>query len=239
MQSEGLPADAATFVSMLKACGGLGALHKGMQIHDEVSRRPCLEKDMSLQTAVIYMYAKCGMLDRAREVLESLPFRDIVCWAALISGYADQRQGHKAIDCFGRMQSEGVSLDKVTFLCILSACSRSGLHAEAEDVLRDMVSHYGLPPMKEHLTCMIASLGHGGEFEKTISMIELMPCSHHLGIWIALLGMCRRWGNAELGRLAFDRAIQIKHSCGTAYILMADILTSSGSGEDARKIEAA
>ena len=41
-----------------------------------------------LSTAVIDMYAKCGMIRRARQVFDGLLTRDIISWNVLIRGYA-------------------------------------------------------------------------------------------------------------------------------------------------------
>ena len=195
-----------------------------------------LEMDILLQTALIDMYVKCGRLDQAHEVLEKLPIRDVVAWSALITGYADQKQGYKAIICFERMQNEGLFLDEVTFLCVLTACGRSGLLSEAEVVFANMIRKYGIVPMKEHLTCMIMTIGCPGDFDKAMLVIESMPYSHHSAVWIALLGACKKWGNLELGMLAFNRAIQLEHTCATTYVLMGDIFTSSGMQENALNI---
>ena len=41
------------------------------------------------------MYARCGMLKKARKVLEELHLRDVIAWSTLIAGYAQQGQGHE------------------------------------------------------------------------------------------------------------------------------------------------
>ena len=43
MQNEGLSPDAITFFCTLKACGGMGAIDNGKQIHDEVVKRKLLD----------------------------------------------------------------------------------------------------------------------------------------------------------------------------------------------------
>ena len=85
----------------------MGAIDKGKQIHDEVVKRKLLEKDVVLGTALVDMYARCGMLEKARKVLEELHLRDVIAWSALIAGYAQQGQGHEALKCLKHMESEG------------------------------------------------------------------------------------------------------------------------------------
>ena len=72
-------------------------------------------------------YARCGMFEKAREALEELHLRDVIAWSALIAGHAQQGQGHEALKGLKHMESEGLSLDNITLLCVLSVCAHSGL----------------------------------------------------------------------------------------------------------------
>ena len=111
MQShEGLSPDVVTFTCILKACGKVGAISKGEEIHVEIVKKRFLEKDVVLGNALVDMYAKCGILVKAKQVLEDLPIRDIVSWNALIAGYVQQGQGQEALNCLEHMQSEGLYL---------------------------------------------------------------------------------------------------------------------------------
>ncbi|MCO5552440.1 hypothetical protein L7F22_005951 [Adiantum nelumboides] len=68
------------------------------------------------------MYARCGALQKSQKVLEEVDVRDAVSWSALIAGYAQQGQWQEALGYFHRMLSEGISLDAITYECILKAC---------------------------------------------------------------------------------------------------------------------
>lgn len=59
MQGEGLSPDAVTFVRILKACGIIGAVRKGEEIHKEVDRQELMGKNDVLRNALVDMYAKC------------------------------------------------------------------------------------------------------------------------------------------------------------------------------------
>ena len=122
MRDEGISPNASIFICILKLSGATGDIDKGRQIHNEVASRGLLEKNIVLGNALVYMYAKCGMLAKAKQVLIELPARNIVTWSSLIAGYAQQGQGHEALECFTRMQREGISPNEVTLVCILKAC---------------------------------------------------------------------------------------------------------------------
>eukprot|EP00250_Pteridium_aquilinum_P022500 c25392_g4_i4 orf=1-273(+) len=80
------------------------------------------------------MYAKCGSLSKAQDVLEKLPSRDVVSWSALIAGYAQRGQGEHALNCYERMQREGILPDAVTYACILKACGSIGAAEKGEEI---------------------------------------------------------------------------------------------------------
>ena len=122
IQNDGIAPNTVTFICSLKACSNIGALDKGKQIHEEVVCRGLNDKDVLLGTALIDMYAKCGVPAKAQEVLEELPTRNVISWNALLAGYVQQGQCYEVLYGFEHMQSEGLSPDAVTFMCILKAC---------------------------------------------------------------------------------------------------------------------
>eukprot|EP00250_Pteridium_aquilinum_P005514 c15596_g4_i1 orf=2-322(-) len=67
------------------------------------------------------MYAKCGLLAKAKQVFQELPVRDVVIWNALITGLANNGHDKEALEVIEQMQSEGVSRNAVTFICGLKA----------------------------------------------------------------------------------------------------------------------
>ena len=237
MQIEGLLPDSVTFMCILKACGSIGAVDKGIKIHNEIVNMGLIEKDIVLGNALVDMYAKCGVLGKAQEVIDQLPIRDIVSWNALISGYAQQGKGRAALNCFEWMQSEGLFPNEVTFLCILSACSHSGLLDEAEMLFRNMDRNYGVSPNIEHQTCMMVSFACEGRFDEAMSIIQVMPSFGSSDAWLALLGACRKWANVVLGELAFNQTIRLDYTCASAYVLMASIFAAAGLQEDAKRVE--
>jgi pentatricopeptide repeat protein len=238
MKHDGFLPNVVTFIHVLQACGHSGAVEKGEEIHDEIVARGLLQKDILLGTAVVHMYAKCGSYAKARQVVEELQFRDVVAWSTLIAAYAQRGQGQEALECFGRMLSEGLPPDDVALLSVLTACNRSGRFDEAQTLLQNMNHKYGIAPSLEHQTCMVLGLGSAGHFDEAFSVIRIMPSCEHVGIWLAVLSWCKKCANAKLGKLAFDQVMQLDPSCASAYVLVAEIFTASGMQQDASKTEA-
>ena len=126
MQDEGISPNAVTFICILKACGSTASLHIGEEIHAEVKKQGLLGKDVVLATALIDMYAKCGVLRKSQQIFDKLRVRNVICWNSLISGYVEHEHVVQAYKCFRQMGEEGIFPDAVTFICILKACSRTG-----------------------------------------------------------------------------------------------------------------
>lgn len=167
MQDAGILPNAVTFSSILRACDSIG---KGREIHAEVERHGLLERDVVVGNSLVGMYAKLGSLGMAQEIFNKLPLPNIVAWTSLISGYVDNGESDEAIECFKKMQSEGIIPNAVTFVCCLKACSCTGaidrgrdIHFELErrgllemdpivgSALLDMYARCGLPRIAQEV----------------------------------------------------------------------------------------
>jgi pentatricopeptide repeat protein len=232
MRSEGILADAITFISVLMACGSKGAIHKGSHIHQEIVIKELLGKDTLLDNALLDMYSTSGSLMEAEQALDRLHVRDIVSWNVLIAGYAQQALGEEAMNCFGRLRIEGLLPDAVTLVSLLTACSHSGLVDEGEVYFMEMTEIYGITPIADHYACMVDLYGRAGNFEKVMVIIIKMPFSETPALWDILLGACRKWGNGKLGRLAFEQAVELDDLHVSRYIVMAHIQTVASMIDD-------
>lgn len=131
--NEGNPDVAISFIGSLRACTKTKDLRRGTQVHDDIVKRGLLSNNSYIRSALVNMYAKCGALKKAREVFDAIETRDVVLWNALISGYAQHRQGEEALKCFEEMQRDGFSPDNITFTCILKACGSMGASEKGRD----------------------------------------------------------------------------------------------------------
>ena len=111
---------------LLKVCAKKKDVNKGRSLHEDILKRGLLSKSPYLASALISMYAKCGLLSKAAQVLEELPIRNLACWNALIGGYVQQGQGYEALNCFEQMRCSGFRPDASTFVCILKSCAKTG-----------------------------------------------------------------------------------------------------------------
>ncbi|KAI5072917.1 hypothetical protein GOP47_0013023 [Adiantum capillus-veneris] len=123
MQLESITPSAITFTCSLKACASSRFLEKGKELHTQINEGQLLYKDIIVGNALVDMYAKCGSLSMAKQVLEQLSARDVFTWTALLAGYAEYGHGEEALECLVRMQAEGIKPNVITFVCSAKACA--------------------------------------------------------------------------------------------------------------------
>ena len=238
MQKEGFVPDSITYTCALKACASIVAFDRGKEIHNEIHNMGLLEKSNVISSALVDMYTKCNNLSKAQQVLEELPFQEIASWNILIEGYVKNGKSYEALNLYRKIQRENIMTpNAITFLSVLCACCHLGCWEEAEMHFREMTSKYGVAPELEHHSCMVVVYGLAGHLNKAMSVIEAMPCRDYPTVWLALLAACRKWGDVNIGRMAFHEVIRLDSSCASAYSLMADLFTANGMLSNTLKVE--
>ncbi|XP_073019807.1 pentatricopeptide repeat-containing protein At1g26900, mitochondrial [Primulina eburnea] len=221
MEQSRLKPNSSTLVSLLSACSASGALALGQYIHDYVEELQ-LKLDVVLGTALIDMYAKSGLLEKATDVFDKMENKDVKTWTAMISGLGVHGQAKRADLLFQRMEEQFVP-NEVTFLAVLNCCSHGGLVMEGISYFRRMVTVYGLNPKTEHYGCLIDLLGRAGLLEEAYDLMKELTLERDATAWRALLGACRVYGKVDLvGRVKRE----LDNNCDEH---PADLLSVSGT----------
>lgn len=227
-----------TFLCILQACGYTGSLNLCRQIHRSIvlSGR---NDNVLLSSTLIHTYGRCASMVDAQVVFDGLVQPSLVSWTALIAGHARQGNGLESLRWFEKMRLTGITPDAVTFLCILSACSHAGLVDVGVEYFESMTRDYGVDPGVEHYASMIDMLGRAGYFQCVEDLLSSMPMQPDLAVWLCLLGACRKHGKVELGKRAFDCAIQLQPNHAAAYLLMWHLYVHAGMPDAAKEIDEA
>ncbi|KAJ6767475.1 hypothetical protein OIU74_021365 [Salix koriyanagi] len=202
MRKAGVGLDRVVLLAALTACAELGDLRMGMWIHSYIRETfdgSSQRVFVSLNNALIHMYASCGMIDEAYEVFRWMPERSAVSWTSLIAAFAKQGYAHAVLEIFRSMQGTSEARpDDITFIWVLCACSHAGLVDEGRQFFEDMIRRWGIKPRIEHYGCMVDLLSRAGFLDEARELIETMPIKPNNAVWGALLGGCRFYRNAEL-----------------------------------------
>lgn len=225
MQLQGIKPNHGGIVGALSACAFLGALDQGRWIHAYIDRNK-LELDIVLGTALIDMYAKCGCMEAARRVFDDMPRRDVYSFTSLISGLANHGQSVDTFNLLTRMQKDGVEPNEVTFICILSMCSRLGLVEEGLKLFESMRHVYRIEPGVEHYGCLVDLLGRAGMLEQAKKLVREMPKEPDSYVLGALLNACRIHGEVELGEEMVNGLVKKSLDHGGVHVLLSNIFAS-------------
>jgi hypothetical protein len=77
-------------------------IYEGREIHCEIAMEG-YETDRFIGSILVDLYAKCGFLEEAQDVFDTLLSRDVVVWTALIAGWICRAfsSGNKHISALG------------------------------------------------------------------------------------------------------------------------------------------
>ncbi|KAK7317513.1 hypothetical protein RJT34_01816 [Clitoria ternatea] len=222
MQMAGVKINEVSMVLVLTACTHLGALDQGRWAHAYVERYK-LRMTVTLGTALIDMYAKCGSIDKAMEVFWGMKEKNVYTWSSAIGGLAMNGLGEESLDLFNSMKQDGVKPNEVTFISVLKGCSVVGLVEEGRKHFHSMRTLYGIDPQLEHYGLMVDMYGRAARLEEALIFINSMPIKPHVGAWSALLHACRMHKNKELGELALEKIVELEDKNDGAYVLLSNI----------------
>lgn len=220
MQNEGISPDACTFACCLKACGSIGAAGKGEEVHVEIRRAGLGNGDLVLGSALVDMYVKCGLLDKAHMVFDTLPVRDQMLWTSLVKGYSQHGDVENVLYIFERMRGDGHEPQSVVFVSVINACTHAGLVEKGRVCYETMQKDFGIKPTLQHHACMVDLYSRAGRLEEAIEMLNSSPCHPNMVMLSTILGACRKRNNLEVGIQAFQQALGLGKQETSAYIGM-------------------
>eukprot|EP01018_Ginkgo_biloba_P040022 Gb_26861 [translate_table: standard] len=235
MQRTGMNSDQFTFASILTACANLATAEQGKQVHALIIKSE-LNLHFVLASALVDMYAKCGIIEEARHVFDKMSERDVVLWTVMIAGYGKYGHVKEVFQLLKQMQEADMKPNHITFLAILSACSHAGLVEEAWHYFGSMTHDYCFTPRVEHYTCMVDLLGRAGHLVEAYDFINKMPIEPDPAIWGALLSACRIHANIELGILAAEKLFELDPDSSGNYVVLSNMYAASSRWEDVSKV---
>ncbi|KAK9270075.1 hypothetical protein L1049_025649 [Liquidambar formosana] len=238
MLREGVKPDWITFATSISACADSTVLKLGNQIMAQAEKQGC-GSNVSVANSVVTLYSRCGRIEEARKVFDSIVMKDLISWNAMMSGYAQNGQGRNAIEIFENMINMGCAPDHISYISVLSGCSHSGLVPEGEHYFNSMTKDHGIHPTSKHYVCMVDLLGRAGLLDQAKNLIDRMPLEPDAAIWGALLGACRIHGNTKLAEISANNLLDLDVEDSGSYILIANLYSDSGKLEgvaDVRKL---
>jgi pentatricopeptide repeat protein len=161
MVDEGIYPNSVIMTIVIPVIGEVCNRRLGKEVHAYVVKTKSYSEKVPIQSALIDMYCKCGDLNSARSVFYSSPDRNVVCWTALMSGYASVGRLEQALRSIIWMQQEGFRPDVVTVATVLPICAQLRALEQGKQIHAYALKHWFFPnvSLSSSLTVMYSKCG--------------------------------------------------------------------------------
>ncbi|XVF60609.1 hypothetical protein PTKIN_Ptkin08bG0061700 [Pterospermum kingtungense] len=234
MKRERLFHDSVTLISLLQAFSQLGHLTLAKEVHCHLYRA-LMDRETLVLNSLITTYAKLGKLNMARNLFDCAARGCLTSWNTMIAAYGMHGNCIEVLRLFGRMKTEMIKPDEMTFTSILTACSHSGLVEEGLQVFNCMREEYGLILCEKHYTCVVDLLSRAGRLEEAYGLLKLLPARQSASAMAALLAACRLHGNTELGEVIGNCLLDLEPENPSVYNSVSNLYAESGKWDEAAR----
>ncbi|KAK9072163.1 hypothetical protein SSX86_008595 [Deinandra increscens subsp. villosa] len=126
MRRIGIQPDGFTVVGLLSGFTSSKLLETCQGVHGYCLRNG-FDSNAHISSVLVSMYSRCGRMNSAYKLFSSLSHPDLVTWSALISGFSQSREYHKAFVFFKRMNNEGRKSDSILVATLLAATAQMAI----------------------------------------------------------------------------------------------------------------
>ncbi|XXG39074.1 hypothetical protein AAC387_Pa01g0127 [Persea americana] len=206
MKRRRIFANSLTVVSIISACGLVGSLDMGKEVHAQILKNS-IEKNMYIGSTLVWLYCKCGEYVYATNVLENMPMRDVVSWTAIISGHARHGHGSEALEFLNDMLLDGVDPNPYTYSSALKACAKQEavnpgkwIHAFVNKTRAISNVYVGSSLIDMYFKC--------GYFEDAFRVFDQMPERNLVSWKVMIVGYARTGHCQEALKLMYRMQVE-------------------------------
>nr|XP_043606789.1 putative pentatricopeptide repeat-containing protein At5g52630 [Erigeron canadensis] len=134
--------ETSAYVPLLQKCIEKNSLQEAHTIHGHIVKSG-RQDDLFVMTSLVNVYGKCGAMEDARKVFDTLSKRNVVTWTSLMSGYVYNLQAEEGVRVFLEMLRSGSYPTNYTIGVVLNACCAL-LDAKLGKEVHGYVVKYGL-----------------------------------------------------------------------------------------------
>ncbi|CAD6235014.1 unnamed protein product [Miscanthus lutarioriparius] len=123
--------DSITLVSVLSACGNLNLLALGKSIHCMILKH-LLAFNLRVKNSLLTMYFRFGDTRSAELVFYSMGETNLCSWNCMISGFAQNNKGWRALQFYQKM--EDFTPNEISVVGIICACTQLGDYRQGKSI---------------------------------------------------------------------------------------------------------
>ncbi|CAL5206503.1 unnamed protein product [Lathyrus oleraceus] len=221
-----LEPDRTIYNKLLKRCTMLGKLKQGKLVHAHILNSE-LKNDLVIQNSVLFMYAKCGSLEIARQVFDEMSLKDVVSWTSMITGYSQNEHATSALVLFPEMIRHGSKPNEFTLSSLVKSCGFIQSYIDGKQI-HGCCWKYGFQSnvfVGSSLVDMYARCGYLREAQLVFDELE----SKNEVSWNALISGYARKGEGEEALALFVK-MQRENYGATDFTYSALLCSSSSTG---------
>ncbi|KAJ7563077.1 hypothetical protein O6H91_03G096100 [Diphasiastrum complanatum] len=234
MRLEMTEPDCITYLTLFDACASTGALEAARYVHAQLVQSELIS-NIALKRSLINVYAKCGCMEDAWELFNSIPVCTVVLWNTLIVGYVKFGESMKALELFQQMQRENIEPDVVSFVSVLSGCANL---VKAEEIRRihAHVIQCGLETDTTIGSCLIDAYIKCSSLDDACRVFNNMTSSN-VQLWNAMMAGYMTCGQGHKVHRLF-RQMQLEDIVPGSGIFVNVLTANCTTLEEGRKIHA-
>ncbi|KDP35705.1 hypothetical protein JCGZ_10477 [Jatropha curcas] len=216
--------DSFTISNILSSSSLVGLYDFGRSIHTDLVKRP-IQKNITVQSALLNMYSKCGNSNDANSIFITMRGRDVVAWGSMISGFCQNKKYREAVELFRAMEGDGVKPDSDILASIINACT--GLEkVDMGSMMHGFVIISGLELDVFVASSLVDMYSKFAFLKKAETVFSDMPLKN-LVAWNSMIS-CYHWNG--LPELSIDLFSQIlKNGCSPDFVSFTSVLVAISS----------
>ncbi|ONI26822.1 hypothetical protein PRUPE_1G048200 [Prunus persica] len=211
-----------TFASLFKTCASLPSLSFGLALHS-LSLKLGVSAQPFSGSALIHFYSKCRLPIEARKMLDEIPHKDEVCYAAVIVGLAQNSRPVEALSTFADMKCSDIG----STMYSVSGALRAAKELAVLEQCRIIHSHAIVTGLDGNVivgTALIDSYGKAGLVSDARQVFDENLSSMNIVGWNVMLAGYAQLGDTKLMLEVFN-AMEARGLVPDEYSFLA-ILTS-------------
>ncbi|KAM6576323.1 hypothetical protein CsatB_028160 [Cannabis sativa] len=208
MRLAGVEPNHITFITLFSGCAHFPrkSLSFGTSVHGYACKLGLDSGHVMVGTAIVDMYAKCGLVDFARVVFDGLKVKNSVSWNTMIDGYMRNGKVENAVEVFDEMPER----DRISWTCLIGGFVKRGLSEEALEWFREMQVS-GVEPDYVTIISVLAACADLGTIGLGLWMNRFIinrEFKDNIKISNSMIDMYARCGCIEFARQVFEKMPQ-------------------------------
>ncbi|CAF3342193.1 unnamed protein product [Rotaria sp. Silwood2] len=219
MKQQGIILNENVWTILIGACSKIGMIRQSQYIIDQIPLH--IQNQKQIHNSLIHMWSKCGSVEKAQNVYKSV--HDL-------NGFGLNGMGSEAIELYRQMPNQ--LRDEISHICVLNACSHSGLLHQAHNIFNEI-------PFKtaKIYTVMIDCLSRLFLFDEAQKLIDEYEKTNSASfvMYMCLLSGARNNRNSNLSEKVYNQMKSLfpdqKQGLLSGAILLSNIYSSVGEDQ--------